>query len=112
MRHLLALWILWAGCALLPTNGIASDRAGYPNGQFLIETQELPARLGNDPELRILDARASASYAEGQLAGAVNLPAATTDSLDANRQGFAMSWFIDCSQRASELAAKCELQPP
>jgi len=88
MRHLLAVWILWSGCALLSTNGVASDKASYPNAQFLIETQELAARLGNDPELRILDARDPGGYREGHLAGAVNLPAATSDYLDANRQGF------------------------
>ena len=88
MRPLLMLWIFWVGCIMLSPDGVASDRVGYPNAQFLIETQKLAARLGNEPELRILDARDPEIYREGHLDGAVNLPAATTDYLEANRQGF------------------------
>jgi len=87
MRHIPAMWILLA-VVVAAVDAVANSAPGYPNAQFLVETQELASWLGRRPELRIIDARDPGSYQEGHLPGAVNLPAGTTDDLGANRQGF------------------------
>ena len=87
MRHLPVMWIFLAA-VVAAVDAVANRAPGYPNAQFLVETQELASWLGRRPELRIIDARDPGSYQEGHLPGAVNLPAGTTDDLGANRQGF------------------------
>jgi thiosulfate/3-mercaptopyruvate sulfurtransferase len=72
---------------LLSAGGLRGQVASYPHSEFLIETQKL-AQLLSSPQLRLLDARPPEEYRLGHLPGAANLPALTTDDLDANRQGF------------------------
>jgi thiosulfate/3-mercaptopyruvate sulfurtransferase len=57
------------------------------NPQLLIEPPELASVLVS-PEVRLLDVRPVQEYQQGHLPGAINLPAAALDDLDANRQGF------------------------
>ena len=54
---------------------------------LLMETAELAARLSTD-NLRIIDARPANDYRQGHIPGAVNLPASSTDRLEANAHGF------------------------
>jgi thiosulfate/3-mercaptopyruvate sulfurtransferase len=60
---------------------------GSGSAGLLVETDEL-AKLLPDANLRILDARPPEEYRQGHLAGAVNLPAPATESLEANKRGF------------------------
>ncbi len=77
----------WLLAALLSgAFGLEGQGASYRHPQLLIETQSL-AQLLPDPQLRLLDARPPEQYLTGHLPGAVNLPALTTDDLEANRQG-------------------------
>lgn len=54
---------------------------------ILIETAQLAARLST-ANLRIIDARPANDYRQGHIPGAVNLPASSTDSTEANAHGF------------------------
>ncbi len=75
-------------CLILAVTSVkAAGQSAKPALPLLIETQELAVLLGKSTDLRIIDARDAASYAAGHLPGAVNLPAAATDNMDANRQG-------------------------
>ena len=88
----------------LPMLGTAVLRAqggGYRNPQLLIETGELASVL-SDAKVRVLDARPAGEYQQGHLPGAVNLPAAATDNLEANRQGFPLA--PDWAQRLFRMA--------
>jgi thiosulfate/3-mercaptopyruvate sulfurtransferase len=64
--------LLIAGCSAAPAP--ASDpAAGYPNSQLLASGNWLAAHL-HDPNLRIIDMRSSAAYAQAHVPGAVNVP--------------------------------------
>jgi thiosulfate/3-mercaptopyruvate sulfurtransferase len=53
----------------------AADSA-YPNAGLLVDTAWLAGRLDDMAEVRIIDMRAPAAYAEGHIPGAVNIPVA------------------------------------
>ena len=78
-------WLL----ALLLTSGsgLQGQVSSYRHPELLIETQKL-AQLLSSPQLRLLDARPREEYGVGHLPGAVNLPAFSTDDLEANQHGF------------------------
>ncbi|MSQ28599.1 MAG: sulfurtransferase [Dehalococcoidia bacterium] len=52
--------------------------SSYPNERLLVTTDWLAAHL-NNADLRIIDPRGAGRYAEGHIAGAVNLPVARLD---------------------------------
>jgi thiosulfate/3-mercaptopyruvate sulfurtransferase len=71
-----------------------AKRSGYPNGQLLVETQELARQLGN-PGLRIVDLRASGpqgyeEYIFGHIPGAVYLNWRELDDVASNKKGLPM----------------------
>jgi thiosulfate/3-mercaptopyruvate sulfurtransferase len=81
-------WLLLLLAALIL--GIAVPMAqgrGYRNSQLLVESAELASAL-SDADVRVLDVRPPEEYRQGHISGAVNVPAAATDDLQANRQGF------------------------
>jgi len=81
-------WLLLLLAALIL--GIAVPMAqgrGYRNSQLLVGSAELASAL-SDADVRVLDVRPPEEYRQGHLPGAVNVPAAATDDLQANRQGF------------------------
>ncbi|MGD0923285.1 MAG: sulfurtransferase [Terriglobia bacterium] len=83
-------WLLLLPASLLlGTTMLLAQTSGYRNPQVLIGTSELASVLSN-ADVRILDARSPEEYRQGHLPGAVNLPAPTTDDLQANRQGLPM----------------------
>ena len=66
-------------------------KSGYPNGQLLVETEELEQLLGR-PGLRVVDLRARGSqgydeYAFGHIPGAVYLNWLELDDVASNRKG-------------------------
>jgi thiosulfate/3-mercaptopyruvate sulfurtransferase len=76
----------------------ASNAEGTtPQTSLWIETSELAGRL-SDPNLRIIDARPPNDYKQAHIPGAVNLPAPSTDSLEANAMGYPIP-----PERAEEL---------
>jgi thiosulfate/3-mercaptopyruvate sulfurtransferase len=78
----------WLLAILLLSSGVLQGQvSSYRHPELLIETQKL-APLLSSPQLRLLDARPGEEYQLGHLPGAVNLPAPSTDDLDANRRGF------------------------
>ena len=89
-------WIL-AACVFLAGAPSVTWAAESPSSKLLIEAAELAEILSN-PDVRVLDARHPEEYREGHIAGAVNLPAPSTDSPEANRQGFPLAL-----ERAEEL---------
>jgi thiosulfate/3-mercaptopyruvate sulfurtransferase len=72
---------------LLTGWGPQGQVSSYRQPEILMETQKL-AQLLSSPQLRLLDARPPEEYRLGHLPGAANLPALTTDDLEANRRGF------------------------
>ena len=52
--------------------------ASYPNAAILVSPEWLAAH-GDDPQVRVVDARGAGRYAEGHIAQAVNLPVARLD---------------------------------
>jgi thiosulfate/3-mercaptopyruvate sulfurtransferase len=83
-------WLLLLPALLiLGTAMLLAQASRYRNPQVLIETPELASVLSN-ADVRILDVRPPEEYRQGHLPGAVNLPAPTTDDLQANRQGLPM----------------------
>ncbi len=71
-----------------------SKKSGYPNGQLLVETQELEHLLGN-PSLRLVDLRAQGArgyeeYAFGHIPGALYLNWQGLDDLKSNQKGLPM----------------------
>ena len=71
-----------------------SKKSGYPNGQLLVETQELEHLLGN-PSLRLVDLRAQGArgyeeYAFGHIPGALYLNWQDIDDLKSNQKGLPM----------------------
>lgn len=71
-----------------------AKRSGYPNGQLLVETQELARQLGN-PGLRIVDLRSSGpqgyeEYLFGHIPGAVYLNWRELDDVASNKKGLPM----------------------
>jgi len=71
-----------------------SKKSGYPNGQLLVETQELEHLLGN-PSLRLVDLRAQGprgyeEYAFGHIPGALYLNWQGLDDLKSNQKGLPM----------------------
>ncbi len=95
-------WLLFLLASLiLGTAGLRAQGGGYRNPQLLIETAELASVL-SDAGIRVLDARPAGEYQQGHLPGAVNLPAAATDNLEANRQGFPLP--PDWAQRLFRVA--------
>ena len=86
---------------MLGTAVLRAQGGGYRNPQLLIETGELASVL-SDAKVRVLDARSAGEYQQGHLPGAVNLPAAATDNLQANHQGFPLA--PDWAQRLFRMA--------
>ena len=78
-------WLL--AILLLSSAALQGQESSYRHPELLIETQNLGQLLSN-PQLCLLDARPPEEYRLGHLPGAVNLPAPSTDDLDANRRGF------------------------
>ena len=78
-------WLL--AILLLSGGGLQGQVPPYRHPELLIETQKLVPLLSS-PQLRLLDARPREEYRLGHLPGAMNLPAPSTDDLDANRRGF------------------------
>ena len=78
-------WLL--AILLLSSGGLQGQVSPYRHPELLIETQKLVPLLSS-PQLRLLDARPREEYRLGHLPGAMNLPAPSTDDLDANRRGF------------------------
>ena len=78
-------WLL--ATLLLSSGRLWSQASSYRRPALLIDTQRL-AQLLSSPDLRLLDARPPEEYRLGHLPGAVNLPALSTDDLEANRRGF------------------------
>jgi len=74
-------------CVVLSAAQAVAQVSRYPNGQLLLETQELAAEL-SEPTLRLLDARPANEYRQRHLPGGINFPALSTDDLDANRRGY------------------------
>ena len=72
---------------LLSGWGPQGQVSSYRQPEILMETQKL-AQLLSSPQLRLLDARPPEEYRLGHLPGAANLPALTTDDLEANQRGF------------------------
>lgn len=68
-----------------------------PQASLWMETSSLAERL-SDPDLRIIDARSPDDYRQAHIPGAMNLPASSTDSLEANAKGFPIP-----PERAEEL---------
>lgn len=68
-----------------------------PSNDLWIESSALAGRL-DDASLRIIDARSPDEYRQARIPGAVNLPASSTDSLEANAKGYPMP-----PERAEEL---------
>jgi 3-mercaptopyruvate sulfurtransferase SseA len=76
----------WLLAILLSSSaGSQGQLSSYRHPELLIETQKL-AQLLSSPQLRLLDARPRDEYRLAHLPGAVNLPAPSTDDLDANRR--------------------------
>jgi thiosulfate/3-mercaptopyruvate sulfurtransferase len=85
--------------ALLLATSVACSRqeakkSGFPNGQLLVETQEVERHLGN-PDLRLVDLRAQGpygyeEYAFGHIPGAVYLNWQDIDDLKSNQKGLPM----------------------
>jgi len=85
--------------ALLLATSVACSRqeakkSGFPNGQLLVETQEVERHLG-DPDLRLVDLRAQGphgyeEYAFGHVPGAVYLNWQDIDDLKSNQKGLPM----------------------
>lgn len=73
---------------VIPLAAIHSEGRGS-QPPLLMETAELAARLSTS-SLRIIDARPASDYRQGHIPGAVNLPASSTDSLEANAHGYSI----------------------
>ncbi|MFQ5846507.1 MAG: sulfurtransferase [Candidatus Methylomirabilales bacterium] len=81
--------LAWAQCW-----GQQAKKAGYPNAQLLIDTQEIADHLG-DPSIRLVDLRAKgpagkAEYAKAHIPGAVYVDWTEIDDLASNRKGLPM----------------------
>lgn len=72
---------------LLPLAVVIHAGERQSRSPILMETAQLAAGLSAS-NLRIIDARPASDYRQGHIPGAVNLPASSTDSLEANAHGF------------------------
>jgi thiosulfate/3-mercaptopyruvate sulfurtransferase len=86
MKRSIALTSLLSGFLFFFTAGMIAAES-RSSASLLVETDELAKSL-TDANLRILDARTPAEYAQGHIPGAINLPAPATESLEANKHGF------------------------
>lgn len=84
--------LVFAASLPLPLEGEErAKQSGYPNGQILVETDELERLLGH-PDLRVVDLRARGrrgydDYAFGHVPGAVYLNWLELDDVASNRKG-------------------------
>ncbi|MBZ5516609.1 MAG: sulfurtransferase [Acidobacteriia bacterium] len=86
---------LLGGLVLLAVTVTGQEKPG--SMKLLVETDEL-AKAHTDANLRVIDTRSPEDSRQGHIPGAVNLPAAATDYLEANKAGFPLP-----PERAAEL---------
>lgn len=65
------------GLFLLSAPNLSVQAAGFANPQYLIETKDLMAKMGQ-PDLVIVDVRIPEAYELGHIKGAINIPVKST----------------------------------
>src|SRR4030043_281089 len=68
------------GLFLLSAPNLSVQAAGFANPQYLIETKDLMARMGQ-PDLVIVDVRIPEAYELGHIKGAINIPVKLTQGM-------------------------------